>query len=185
MGVTVGIGPLAIGTTAVALVLLAIPTWWGAVLLRSADLSSSERTGRWLLLGVAFVSVVGVIPASLINVAWILMPALIVLLAVDYAVVHYLLARHLARGERRESLGVFLAFVVPPTLLSALTLATALSQLSDAVGSADQAMRGMGDLAFLSFALLGALPTALASIAVTRRFMWQRRTVPVPQETPR
>jgi len=183
MGVTVGIGPLAIGTTAVALVLLAVPAVWGAVLLRSADLSSSERTGLWLLLGLSFVGVVGVIPASLVNVAWILMPALIVLLAVDYAVVHSLLSRHLAKGERRESLGVFLAFVVPPTLLSVLTLVTAFSQLGEAVDSADQAMRGMGGLAFLSFALLGALPTALASIAITRRFMWQRRTVPIHQET--
>lgn len=164
-----GIGWLGIGTAVSVALLTLYPAWW-AFIVPDAGVSRSRLASlRWAVVAL-FVLALLVIPASLANLGWVIVPALPLLIGVAYVIAHKNATVYFERKQCREPIGSFLGFFGPLILILIGLVAMSIGQFVVAAHVNDAAVRSMAPVMFVSFAVLAYVPPVVAAVLLFRQY---------------
>lgn len=165
-----GIGVLGFVTAATLVVLAVYPALWLRWAARNGAAATRLREASTLTILLAACGL-AVIPASIYNFGWVILPLGLVLLSASYALTHRLVVRTMAAQGRREPLWSLLGFSVVLGLVLMAVLVGSAQQGSVAAHADDENMRKLSTSGVASVVLLGAVPPmiALAMVGVDHR----------------
>jgi len=175
-----GIGVLGFVTASTFFVLALYPAFW----LRWAALNDAPATrlreASTLTVMLALCGL-AVIPASIYNVGWVILPLGFVLLSASYALTHRLVVRTMAAQDRREPLWSLLGFSAVLGLVLVAVLVGSAQQGSVAAHADDENMRKLSTSGVASVVVLGAVPPIIALAMVGVDYRRSRASVAVPR----
>lgn len=161
VGVHDAFGSLALATMLGTWLFMAYPAWCAWSLRTRLSLSR-----RWLLnstLAMTAIVSLSVIPASLFDMGWIVVPTLLFLLALDTAHAYESVRDAEALDMNRGAHGPFVALFVPLLVLLGIAVTAFFGEASRMLGSTGSSVSLMSEAALGSFAIIGLLPLVVVA----------------------
>lgn len=164
-----GIGWLGIGTALTVALLTLYPAWWAFIVPPGGASASRLASLRWTVVAL-FALAILVIPASIANLGWVIVPALPLLLGVAYVIAHNVATAYYERKRCREPLASFLGFFAPLMLILLALVTMSIGQFVVAAHVNEEAVRSMAAVMFASFAVLAYVPPIVAAVLLIRQY---------------
>lgn len=175
-----GIGALGFVTASAFFVLALYPAFWlrWAALNGAATTRRREASALTVMLALCGLAV---IPASIYNFGWVILPLGFVLLSACYALTHRLVVRTMADQGRPEPLWSLLGFSVVLGLVLVAVLVGSAQQGSIAAHADDEIMRKLSTTGVASVVVLGAVPPIIALAMVGVDYRRSRESIAAPR----
>lgn len=172
-----GIGALGMLTAFAFFVLALFPAFWLRWAARNGASVTRLREASVLTVTLALCGL-AVIPASIYNFGWVILPLGFVLVSATYALTHRLVIRTLAAQGRREPMWSLFGFAAVLGLVLVAVLVGSAQQGSIAAHADDESMRKLSTSGVASIVVLGAVPPVIALAMVGIDYRRSRESGP-------
>ncbi len=147
---------------------------WCAITLRDRVAPAHSWLQR-VSVTLTIIASVMVVPASLLDMGWVIIPAAIFLLAIDYGSTEKILVELNEREGTVQGVASFLALFAPLLVLCVLVAVAVGSEYSMALQDDASAIGMMRELALTSFTILGIVPLTVSVVFVLLSYVRHRR----------